>query len=41
MKFWLLDECKVVLVGFDGIVLFYDLNGKLLFVLVDIMNFYE
>lgn len=41
VKFWPLDECKVVSAGLDGTVSLHDLNGKLSFVLADTMNFYD
>lgn len=41
MKFWPLDDSKVVSAGLDGTVTLHDLNGKLSSVLADTMNFYE
>ena len=41
MKFWPLDDSKVVSAGLDGTVTLHDLNGKLSTVLADTMNFYE
>lgn len=41
MKFWPLDECKIVSAGLDGTVRLHDLNGKLSSVLADTMNFYD
>lgn len=41
LKFWPLDDCKVVSAGLDGTLTLHDLNGKLSSVLADTMNFYE